>query len=144
MNERRQRRVESLLKERIAEIVDQELSDPRLGLVTITRIKVDRDLAVCNVFWTVLGDANAREQTDEVLRRAAGFVQREVAPILRTRSMPRIKFLYDSDLEEAMRVESLMEQLRAERAEAPPAVSEPESDRGEDEPTAGDTPAARD
>ncbi|MGE0142370.1 MAG: 30S ribosome-binding factor RbfA [Planctomycetota bacterium] len=144
MNERRQRRVESLLKERIAEIVDQELSDPRLGLVTITRIKVDRDLAVCNVFWTVLGDANARQQTDEVLRRAAGFVQREVAPILRTRSMPRIKFLYDSDLEEAMRVESLMEQIRAERSVTPPTDGDPKTDRGEDEPNAGDAPRARD
>ncbi|MFO1050995.1 MAG: 30S ribosome-binding factor RbfA [Planctomycetota bacterium] len=128
MNERRQRRVESLLKERIAEIVDQDLADPKRGMITITRVKVDKDLQVCLVFWSALGGPNAQTQSAQVLARAAGFVQREVAPMLRTRTMPRIKFVHDDGIEGAMRIDSILQELREERPapQAPPEVA-PES-----------------
>jgi len=52
----------------------------------------------------------------QVLARAAGFVQREVAPMLRTRTMPRIKFVHDDGIEGAMRIDSILQELREERS----------------------------
>ena len=120
MNERRQRRIESLLKERIAEIVDRDLADPRRGLVTITRVKVDKDLQVCLVFWSALGGGGEQKRNAEVLAGAARFIQHEVAPILRTRTMPRIKFVHDDGIEGALRIDGIMDELRRERAAREP------------------------
>lgn len=140
MNERRQRRIEALLKERIAEIIDRDLSDPEKGLITVTRVKVDRDLQVCHVYWSVLGGPAEQKRNAAVLTRAGGFIQREVAPILRTRTMPRLKFVHDEGLELAMKLEGIFGELRAARGEtdAPETLDEPPADSGDpDAPGAG-------
>ncbi len=122
MNERRQRRIEALLKERVAEIIDRDLSDPRRDLITVTRVKVDRDLQVCLVFWSVLGGPAAQKRNAEVLQRAARFIQQGVAPILHTRTMPRMKFVHDEGLEAQLRLDGLMNELKVERDARAPGI----------------------
>ncbi len=150
MNERRQRRIESLIKERVAEIVDRDLADPRRGLVTITRVKVDKDLQVCLVFWSALGGPAEQARNAQVLAGASRYVQNQVAPMLRTRTMPRLKFVHDDGIEGALRIDGILGELRTERearepaAEPAPGVEpsdgEPASEDGKPDRTPDRTP----
>lgn len=115
MNQRRIERLQSLIKARVAEVVAYELADPRRGLVTITRVEVDRELTKCKVYWSVLGDEKARKLNAHMLDHAAPYVQREVAAILHTRTSPRVTFLFDESIEGAVRVQGIIERLRTER-----------------------------
>lgn len=118
MNPRRVERMQQLIKQRVAMLLDHEIADPRRGLVTVTRVKVDRDLATCLVFWSVLGDERVRRRNEEMLEDAAGWVQREIAAVLHTRVVPRVKFVYDEGLVQSQRIADILQQLASERGPA--------------------------
>ncbi len=132
MNERRIQRIQELIKERVAEVIDRDLADPQLGMITVTRVTVDRELQHCVVYWSVLGDDKDRRRNEQVLTRAAGYVQREVAKVLHTRTAPRVRFEFDADLEGALRLERVLEELRAEREAKGSATAEPGDDSASD------------
>lgn len=119
MNERRLRRLESRIKARVAEVLLREIADPRLGLVTITRVELDRELEVCKVWWSVLGNEATRRRNEHMLAHARGFIQREVAKALRTRTVPAVRFHFDESIEGAARMAKILADLAAERGEAP-------------------------
>lgn len=131
MNERRIQRIQELIKHRVAQVVSQELSDPRRGLITITRVKVDREMHSCEVFWSVLGDEKVRRLNERMLNDAAAFVQREIAAVLTTRTVPRLRFRFDESIEGAMRIDSLLEEIRRERKSDEPG---PAADASSDVP----------
>lgn len=137
MNDRRIARLQSLIKARVAEVVAYELADPRRGLVTITRVEVDRELTKCKVYWSVLGDEKERKLNEHMLKHAAPFVQREVAAVLSTRTTPRVSFVFDDSVEGAVRVQGIIDKLRAEREqrEALEPDSEQDTAAGESDPT---------
>lgn len=115
MQDRRLRRVEELIRQKIASTLLRDLQDPRLGFVTVTKVKVDKELQHCEVFWSVLGDEKDRAVHERLLSHAAGYVQREVAAILETRTMPRVHFVFDESIAGAMRIDGLIKRLKAER-----------------------------
>lgn len=117
MNERRIQRIQELIKHRVAEVIDQELADPRRGLITVTKVRVDRELMSCEVFWSLLGDEKARRLNARMLDDARAFVQREVAAVLHTRTVPHLRFRYDESIEGAVRIDNLLAELRHERGE---------------------------
>ena len=122
MNERRIQRIQELIKARVARVLDSELSDPRRSLITVTRVKVDRELSSCLVFWSVLGSDADRRRNARMLDDAARFVQREVAAVLHTRTVPRVKFIFDESIEGAQRVQKLLDTLKRERESVEPAA----------------------
>lgn len=115
MNERRIARIQELIKERVAEVVQQELSDPKAGMITITRVAVDRELALCRIYWSVLGDERVRRTNERILERARGFVRRQIAAVLTTRTVPQVAFVHDESIEGAIRMNALLRELREER-----------------------------
>lgn len=121
MNERRIERLQELIKERIATVVQRELADPRMGIVTITRVRVDRELTQAQVFWSVLGTDTERRLNEKMLKDATPFIQREVAPSLRTRTMPKLMFTFDESIGGVARMEELFSELRKDRGEEEPA-----------------------
>ena len=100
MNERRLARLSQQIKQRLAEVLQRELSDPKLGLVTITRIELDTEFTSCKAYWSVLSGSDqedkARRESAGVLNRARGFCQREMARVLHTRSVPQLEFIFDA------------------------------------------------
>ncbi|MHC5062518.1 MAG: 30S ribosome-binding factor RbfA [Planctomycetota bacterium] len=118
MNERRIARIQSLIKARVAKAIDQELSDPRCGMITVTRVEVDRELDSCVVYWSVLGDENARRLNESMLEHAAPYFRREIAAALRTRTVPKVKFAFDEGVAGAIHMENLLSELREEREQA--------------------------
>ena len=133
MNERRIARLEQQIKARVAEVISHDISDPRRGLITITRVKLDREMVSCKVYWSVLGGEKDRQLNEHMLNHAARFIQHEVAGVLHTRTTPRIHFVYDESITGALRIDNILRELRAERQhkgteDADEATGETESD----------------
>jgi ribosome-binding factor A len=91
-------RLSSLLRRRIAEVLEHELSDPRARLVTITRVKLAKDLSTCIAFYSTLGTEGQRSSVGHMLEHACGYVQREAARVLKTRTTPRLSFQFDPSI----------------------------------------------
>lgn len=115
MNERRTARLAELIKARVAEIVAHELQDPRIGMVTITRVELDRELTRCIVYWSLLGEDKQVRLTGQALDHAARHVQYEVGRVLHTRTVPRLEFRHDQSIAGAIRMQELLHKLRTER-----------------------------
>lgn len=115
MNERRLQRLESMIKAKVATALTRDMSDPRLGMVTVTRVKLDRELTLCKVYWSVLGGEKERKVNERVLEHATGWMRREVASVMQTRTVPRVEFVFDEGIVGAMRVDSIIKTLREER-----------------------------
>jgi ribosome-binding factor A len=117
MNERRIQRLESQIQQRTAEILMRELRDPKIGLVTITRVELDSEFTICKVFYSVLGDDKSKAATRGALNRARGFVQREVGATLNTRTVPHLEFQFDDSIAGVLKINDTLTDLRREREE---------------------------
>src|SRR5206468_12061006 len=99
----------------LSEIIEREIQDPRIGLTTVTTVKVSPDLQHARVFVTVLGDAVQRKKTLDGLRSAASFMRRSLSKRLHhLRRIPELSFDYDEAGEKAIRIEELLEQIKHE------------------------------
>ena len=111
----RTKQLDVLLRQEIAEIVNREVGDPRIGFVTITDVETSPDLRHARVFVTVLGDDVRRKKALEGLRSAASFVRRSLSKRLHhMRRIPELTFDYDDALERETRIEKLLDQIKTE------------------------------
>lgn len=94
----RTRRVGEQIQREVAQLVQQEIKDPRIGLVTISAVKLSRDMSHANIFFTVLDEAHPIEETLKVLEGAAGFLRHELAKRMQLRIIPQIHFKYDESI----------------------------------------------
>lgn len=85
-----------------------DLSDPRIGFVTITGVKIARDFRNAKVFVSVLGDDSSKEGTLRALRSAHGLLQRAIARDAKLHHTPQLEFLYDDTTDSAMRLEQIL------------------------------------
>jgi len=110
----RGRRVGEQMQRELALLIQQEIKDPRLGMVTVAGVEVTRDMAHAKVFVTVLtDDAKQLAQSIEVLRHAAGFLRRELARRMLMRSVPELHFVHDESVERGTRLSALIDQAIA-------------------------------
>jgi ribosome-binding factor A len=106
--------VGDLIKREIAHIIQYELKDPGIGFVTITDVKMSGDLKQARVFYTVLGNQDCKENSAEALKRACGFVQREIGRKLRLRYTPEISFCFDASVERGAHIEELIQKIHSQ------------------------------
>ena len=113
---RRPGQVAEIVRQVIAETVAREVRDPRVGLVTVTRVDVSGDLSHANVFVMVTGaaDDSERERALEGLKSAAGFLRGKVAKALSSRTIPELHFALDRGLEHAARINAVLADLKRE------------------------------
>ncbi len=114
---RSQRMAEQVRRE-LAELVRDEIKDPRVNWVSFTAVKVSRDLSNAVVYFTVLND-DEREQAGEGLNKATGFIRRELGKRIRSRIVPALKFVYDESIERGTSMESLIAKARSTDADFP-------------------------
>ncbi len=136
MNERRLARLQEQIKERLAMLLQREIADPKLGLVTITRVELDSEFTVCKAYWSVLaptaiGEQKAKKDSEGVLQRARGLLQREVGRGLHTRTIPRLEFVHDVGIAGAIRINKLLQELNHQDAKPgdQPAGGAPAADQ---------------
>ena len=99
----------------LSEIIEREIQDPRIGLATITAVKVSPDLSHARVFVSVLGDAGQRKKTIQGLNSAANYARRSLSQRLHhLRRIPELTFAYDESIETGSRIEELLDQIKPE------------------------------
>lgn len=108
---RRVARVAEALQESIAELIQREIKDPRVGMVTITRVAVSPDLRHARVYFSRLGGEAERRRSLEGLRSAAGFIRSQVGRRLRLRVAPEIRFEFDENIEYAARMARILDDV---------------------------------
>ncbi|MFM8981270.1 MAG: 30S ribosome-binding factor RbfA [Planctomycetia bacterium] len=137
---RRLLRLQQLVLETLATALQRDVDDPRVAGVSITRVKLSKDLSRALVFWSSLESGGPRRTAERGLEDARPFLQALVASAMSTRLTPHLAFKFDEGLERAGRIEALFDRLATERGEAPAGES-PAGDAPADE-TGGAAPGA--
>ena len=109
-------RVAEQIREEVSQILSTEVSDPGVGMVTVTRVKVTPDLSLARVYWTIMGDAKQRKDTAKALDRAAAYVRHLLSGRMSLRRSPEVKFLFDQSVAAQDRVEQILYELKQEDA----------------------------
>ena len=109
-------RVAEQIREEVSQILSTEVSDPGVGMVTVTRVKVTPDLSLARVYWTIMGDATQRKDTAKALDRAAAYVRHLLSGRMSLRRSPEVKFLFDQSVAAQDRVEQILYELKQEDA----------------------------
>lgn len=109
-------RVAEQVREEVSLILATEVSDPGVGLVTVTRVKVTPDLSLARIYWTLLGGPAEKKKTTQALSRAAKFVRHLLAERLALRRAPEVVFQYDEGLAAHTRVEEILHELHEQEA----------------------------
>lgn len=110
-------RVGEQVRQELSQILAQQVHDPGLGFLTLTRVKVTPDLQLARVLYTVLGDEKQRRETQQALERAIPFLRRQIASRIRLRRVPELQFFYDKAIEHQDRIEQILLDLQKEREE---------------------------
>jgi ribosome-binding factor A len=104
----RMRRINEVLREVLAAAISSDLSDPRIGFVTVTSVQTSPDLRTAKVYVSVLGDEDEREETLSGLRSSHGVLQTRVAAETRMKRTPTLTFHYDNTIEQGVRISKLL------------------------------------
>ncbi len=113
----RSRRVADLVQKELARLIQRQIKDPRLGMITIASADISPDLKNARVYVTSLGgDANVEELV-ETLNDMAGHFRYELAQVLSLRVVPKLKFVFDSSIERGSRLSALIDSLHKDSVE---------------------------
>jgi ribosome-binding factor A len=126
MSHNRPERVAHMVQQLLGELFARGMRDPRIGLVTITGVKMSPDLREARVFWTVHGDSEQRKHTGRGLQNARGFLRHEIGMQLKLRVTPELRFTYDEAIDRGERIEQLIRQVHEEERTKPAALTSPE------------------
>ncbi len=106
----RTERVADYLQRELAGLIQREVRDPRVGMVSITGVNVSRDLGHARVYYTSLESDSSEEaaETTEALNRAAGFMRSALSRDSSMRSVPQLRFYFDSSVGRGRHLEDLI------------------------------------
>ena len=126
-------RVADQLQKELAVLIQREVKDPRLGMVTVSGVEVSRDLGYADVHITLLGEQDPEriKENLKVLKRAGGFLRSQVARRIKLRHVPELRFHYDDSVVRGQHLSSLIEEaVASDRSRHP--EGDDENDSGED------------
>lgn len=110
----RARRVAERIAEELATLLQREVSDPRLALLTVTDVEVDRELAYATVYVASMDPDQDPSELLAALQGAQGFLRSRLAQAIQLRSFPRLRFRWDASSAQGSRVDELLNRLRRE------------------------------
>ena len=107
----RAKKIGQRIQEDLAEMLLQDVEDPRLSLVTVTGAEVDRELAFATIYVTSMEGSEQKEEVLEALKGARGFLRSQLAASIDLRIFPKLRFEWDNTAEQAARIEQLLDQI---------------------------------
>jgi ribosome-binding factor A len=121
---RRTERIGEQIRAELARLLREEVTDPRIGLVTLTRIDVAPDLSHAKVYWSSLdsvphgraGSAHPDADTAQGLASAAGFLRSQIARALATKRVPELRFVHDDSLAAGAETLRLLKEIERDGA----------------------------
>jgi len=102
-----------MLRREISAILSREVKEPLAQFVTITGVRMSKDLRHACVYYTALQDEAGLKDVAAALKRSAGFVQRIIGSRMQLRSVPHLRFEYDTSLRDAAHMEELLRRIDA-------------------------------
>ncbi len=111
MGTRRQQQVADLLQAEISMVLLRKIKDPRLGLITITGVKMSPDLKHARIYFSTIGDQERVEAAEAGLRSAAGVIRGEIGRTLDLRYCPKLAFHFDESLAYGAHIEERIREL---------------------------------
>lgn len=113
MQKRYQRtdRVSELVSREISLIIDRELRDTRIGMVTVTGVEISKDLRSARVFVSVLGGDDETRLSLEALNNASTFIRARLGERITIRHLPKLTFYFDSSTVEGMKMDRILDNL---------------------------------
>lgn len=110
-------RIGDLVRQELAQLIQNELRDPRLGMISVIDARVSRDLSHADIHVTVLGAEV--EPAIEALNHASGYLRSLLAKNLNLRATPRLRFIYDASIEKGRQLSALIDEAMAQDASHP-------------------------
>lgn len=111
MSKIRVSRVGEQIKKEISEIIQQDLKDPRIGFLTVTRVEASGDLQHAKVMISVLGSDDQRQQALQALQKANKFIRGEVGRRIRLRITPELHFVLDTSIDHSTRIQEVLREI---------------------------------
>jgi ribosome-binding factor A len=108
----RYEKVAETLKKEISNIIHDELKDPRLGFITVTRVELTQDLRYAKVFFSVLGKEEDYRKSKAALDSALGYIRRLIAQRVKLQFVPEIVFKEDRSSEYSIRIEEIIQEIK--------------------------------
>jgi ribosome-binding factor A len=106
-------RVAEQIQRELAELIQMEVKDPRVGMVTLTGVEVTQDYAHAKVYFTTMKSAEQAPKAQAGLEHAAGFLRSQLAHRMKLRIMPQLHFIYDTSVEHGVRLSQLIDEAVA-------------------------------
>ncbi len=119
----RARKVAERIREELADILVRDVADPRLAMITIMDVDVDRELAYAQVFVFASGEDDRMDEVLAGLEGAQGFLRSQLAARIQLRSFPQLRFCWDASHQRGAHIEELLDSLKEERGEPAGDVS---------------------
>jgi len=107
-------RVSGLIQEVLSNLLKKDIHDPRLKMVTITNVKMSRDLRLARIYFSIYGDNSKAEAAAKGFESARGFIKRSLAHKLSLRYMPDLVFFYDESFDYGSQIDELLKRVMTE------------------------------
>ena len=108
----RHERVEEAIRKEVSTIIHDELKDPRIGFITVTRVELTKDLRSAKIFYSVLGKDDEHRKTRLALDSALGYIRKLVAQRINLRIATELMFKEDRSTEYSVKIEEVLNQLK--------------------------------
>ena len=109
---KRVERVQEELKYQISKVIQEDLKDPRLGFISLTKVIMPADLKSARVYFSVLGDEKEIKSSTIALNHAVGFVKKLIAERMRLKFTPDLEFFYDDSIAYSQHISDVIEKLK--------------------------------
>lgn len=124
-------RVNELLLEEIAQLLQRGIKDPRIGFVSVIRVETTRDLQNARVYVSVYGEETDQAEALQGLSSAAGYIRHQLFRSLSLRTIPNLSFVLDDSIAHGVHIASVLKQLELDGDE-PEAEPDEETDEGQE------------
>lgn len=128
MSRKYERRISELVRGYLSTLIETRIKDPRVAGVTVTDVEVTPDTRLAKVYYSLIGDEDAKRQAALGLESAAGWLRRELGAHLRTRHTPELVFIFDESLERGERMAQILDALRDDSPGGTPPAIRPDTD----------------
>lgn len=118
MSKQRLGRIQEAIRQEVSKIVQNEIKDPRLGFLTITKVELTPDLRYARIFFSVFGEEKSKHLALKGLNSAKGYVKGLLADRIKLRYMPDIDFKIDDSIEHTKQIYNIIDKLKKEREDA--------------------------
>ncbi len=127
----RMQRIADRFRQELTVLLMQEINDPRLSGVFINHVKVDRELAYADIFYSALEGRERMDEIDEGFQQAKGYLRKRLSEEIELRTFPQLRFHWDAHTENVEHLEQLFNQIKQESQAI--ETQEPEADDSQED-----------